>query len=52
MERVDYLLLSPGLTPSLQAGSAQIYDGPAATAGSDHRILVITLNFGDVDPKN
>lgn len=43
--RVDHILVSPGLRPSVVAGAARIYDGPGVGAASDHRPIVVVLDF-------
>lgn len=43
--RVDHVLISAGLRPFVRGGAARIYDGPEARGASDHRPLVVTLEF-------
>ena len=43
--RVDHVLVSPGLLPAVQSGEARIYDGPGVLVASDHRPVVVTLDF-------
>jgi endonuclease/exonuclease/phosphatase family metal-dependent hydrolase len=43
--RVDHILVSPGLRPAVAGGEARIYDGPGATEASDHRPVVVRLEF-------
>lgn len=44
--RVDHILVSAGLRPSVRGGRATIYDGPGSNEASDHRPVVVTLEFG------
>jgi endonuclease/exonuclease/phosphatase family metal-dependent hydrolase len=45
-ERVDHVLVSPGLLPAVAGGRARIYDGPGVREASDHRPVVVTLELG------
>ena len=45
-ERVDHLLASPGMLPAVVGGRARVYDGPGVREASDHRPVVVTLDFG------
>ena len=45
-ERVDHVLVSPGLLPAVVGGRARIYDGPGVREASDHRPVVVTLELG------
>lgn len=45
-QRVDHVLVSPGLKPAVKDGRAEIYDGPGALEASDHRAVVVTLEIG------
>jgi len=44
--RVDHILVSPGLQTAVAGGRARIYDDPAVSAASDHRPVVVRLEFG------
>lgn len=44
--RVDHVFVSPALAPAVEGGAARIYDGPGVREASDHRPVVVTLNFG------
>ena len=44
--RVDHVLVSPGLWPAVRGGEARIYDGEGVREASDHRPVVVTLEFG------
>lgn len=44
--RVDHVLVSPALWPSVRGGAARIYDGEGVREASDHRPVVVTLDFG------
>ncbi len=44
--RVDHILVSPGLLPAVSGGRARIYDGPGVAEASDHRPVVVRLEFG------
>jgi endonuclease/exonuclease/phosphatase family metal-dependent hydrolase len=44
--RVDHILVSPGLSAAVQNGTAKIYDGAGVREASDHRPVVVTLQFG------
>jgi len=44
-ERVDHILVSPGLRPLVKAGRAEICDAPETMRASDHRPVVVTLEF-------
>lgn len=46
--RVDHIFVSPGLTPHVVGGVARIYDGPWAREASDHRPVMVTLEFRGV----
>lgn len=43
--RLDLILVSPGLRPSVDGGRARIYDGPDASGASDHRPVLMGLTF-------
>ncbi|MGA2445779.1 MAG: endonuclease/exonuclease/phosphatase family protein [Opitutaceae bacterium] len=45
-ERVDHVLVSPGLVSAVAGGRAQIYDGPGVREASDHRPVVVRLELG------
>ncbi len=45
--RFDHILVSPGLRDAVVVGAARIYDGPQALQASDHRPVVVRLNFPD-----
>jgi endonuclease/exonuclease/phosphatase family metal-dependent hydrolase len=45
--RIDYLLVSAALLPSVTAGRGTIWDGPGVGEGSDHRPVFLQLR---VDP--
>ncbi len=42
--RVDHILVSPGLRAAVPAAGAEIYDGPGVLEASDHRPVVVTLD--------
>jgi endonuclease/exonuclease/phosphatase family metal-dependent hydrolase len=44
--RVDHLCVSPGLKPLVDHGRGRIYDGPGVRQASDHRPVLLTLQFG------
>ncbi|HWA85856.1 MAG TPA: endonuclease/exonuclease/phosphatase family protein [Opitutus sp.] len=44
--RVDHILVSPGLVNSVRGSAAKIYDGAGVAEASDHRPVVVTLEFG------
>lgn len=43
--RVDQILVSPGLLPTVNTGAARIFDGEGVSAASDHRPLVVVLTL-------
>ena len=43
--RVDHILVSPALRPTVQGGAARIYDGTGVREASDHRPVVVTLEL-------
>jgi endonuclease/exonuclease/phosphatase family metal-dependent hydrolase len=43
--RVDQIFVSPGLRPAVNGGAARIHDGEGVLDASDHRPLIVTLNF-------
>lgn len=43
--RVDYVLVSPGLKPAVVSGAAVIFDGAETRGASDHRPLLVRLEF-------
>lgn len=44
-ERVDHVLVSPGLVSAVAGGRAQIYDGPGVREASDHRPVLVRLEL-------
>lgn len=46
--RVDHVLVSPepGLRRAVKGDAARIYDGPGVGEASDHRPVIVTLEFG------
>jgi endonuclease/exonuclease/phosphatase family metal-dependent hydrolase len=44
-ERADFILVSPGLKPFVHGGAARIFDRPETRAASDHRPVVMVLEF-------
>ncbi len=48
--RVDFLLVSPGLLPSIVRRQATIDDGAASLDGSDHRLVYLDLEVGRSAP--
>ncbi len=42
---VDHILVSPGLKPAVQGGSARVFDGEGTKLASDHRPVIVTLVF-------
>ena len=44
-ERPDFILVSPGLKPSVRDGAAKIFDRPETRAASDHRPVVMVLEL-------
>jgi len=45
--RVDHVLVSPALFPSVREGRARIFDGERVAAASDHRPVVATIEWRD-----
>lgn len=45
--RVDQILVSPGLVPAVRGGAAAIFDGDGVRDASDHRPLVVVLDFSE-----
>lgn len=45
-QRLDYLLVSPGLWPAVQAGTGRAFDGECAPLASDHRAVFLRLVSG------
>lgn len=45
--RVDHALVSPGLWNEVKGSEARIFDGPEVGTASDHRPLMVTLQFND-----
>lgn len=45
--RVDHVLVSPTLWPAVVGGRARIHDGDGVREASDHRPVVVTLEFAD-----
>ncbi len=43
--RVDFIFASPGLLPAVRGGAAGVYDGPGVREASDHRPVVVRLEF-------
>jgi endonuclease/exonuclease/phosphatase family metal-dependent hydrolase len=43
--RFDHILVSPGLRGAVAGGVARIYDGPQVMEASDHRPVVVKLEF-------
>jgi len=43
--RVDHVLVSAALAPAVVGGAARIYDGEGWREASDHRPVVVTLDF-------
>lgn len=43
--RLDHILISPGLVASVRGGAGSIEDGAGTLEASDHRPLVVTLDF-------
>jgi endonuclease/exonuclease/phosphatase family metal-dependent hydrolase len=43
--RVDYILVSPGLAAAQTEGGARVYDGPGVREASDHRPVVVRLEW-------
>lgn len=43
--RVDHVLVSPGLFDAVRGGAAWIFDGEGGRDASDHRPVVVTLEF-------
>ncbi len=46
-QRVDHILVSPGLRDAVRGGRAVIYDGPGVLEASDHRPVVVTLEWSE-----
>jgi endonuclease/exonuclease/phosphatase family metal-dependent hydrolase len=44
-QRVDHILVSPGLRTLVQGGQGMIQDGPETRKASDHRPLCVTLEI-------
>ncbi len=49
--RVDYLLVSPGMRPSVAGGVARIFDGVGALSGTDHRMVYLDLDPASALPE-
>jgi endonuclease/exonuclease/phosphatase family metal-dependent hydrolase len=49
--RIDYLMVSPGMSNEFVTGTATIYEGPGAKEGSDHRPVSGTFYATDRDPQ-
>jgi len=49
--RIDYLMVSPGMSNEYMTGTATIYEGTGAWEGSDHRPVVGTFYATDRDPQ-
>ena len=45
--RVDHVLVSPALFPSVREGRARIFDGETVAAASDHRPVMATIGWRD-----
>ena len=45
--RVDHVLVSAALRPAVVGGAARIYDGAGWQDASDHRAVIVTLEFAD-----
>jgi exonuclease III len=43
--RIDYFMVSPALKPFVAGNRARIWDGAAATDGSDHRAIYLELTL-------
>lgn len=48
--RVDHVLVSPGLSARVRGGRGIIYDGPGALEASDHRPVMVTLDLSAKRP--
>lgn len=48
--RVDFVLVSPGLSPAVPEGAARVYDGPGVKEASDHRPVVVRLEISGRQP--
>ena len=46
--RLDYILVSPALKPSVSTGAAKIWDGAGAADGSDHRAVYVELKLESI----
>jgi endonuclease/exonuclease/phosphatase family metal-dependent hydrolase len=42
-DRIDFVLVSPGLQPQVEDGRARVYDGPGTSTASDHRPVVVKI---------
>ncbi len=45
--RVDHILFSAGLRPVVLGGAGRIEDGPGVLEASDHRPVIVTLEFAE-----
>jgi len=45
------VLVSPGLSAAVRDGRARIFDAPQTAAASDHRPVVVTLDFSSAAEK-
>lgn len=48
--RVDHVLVSAALKPTVRNGTAEIFDGPGVREASDHRPVIIVLDVGSRAP--
>jgi len=42
---LDHILVAPGLRTAVRGGSARVYDGPGVIEASDHRPVLVILQF-------
>jgi endonuclease/exonuclease/phosphatase family metal-dependent hydrolase len=48
---LDHVLVSPGLIGAVRNGRARIFDAPETAVASDHRPVVVTLDFSSAPEK-
>lgn len=48
--RLDHVLVSPLLRPAVQGAAARIFDGEGVREASDHRPVIVTLDFKPISP--
>jgi endonuclease/exonuclease/phosphatase family metal-dependent hydrolase len=46
---IDHVLVSPGLLAAVRSGRAHVFDGPGVALASDHRPVVVMLDFAPAE---